>query len=169
MTENNTAVDKSIVEQLDFDAKTAKRVGWEAWEFAIAGPHQVEVTNASYGFLKEDHQYVVGIEKRGGVPIPAECDCPADVHREPDCKHIVALASVGGPTVLNAVVNCEAEPPAFPVTDLEQVTTGTDKLQTDGGAVAADDEPDTCPNGDSRCDGPEGEPLPCFDCFEVEQ
>lgn len=38
---------------------------------------QVEVMNASYGFLKDDHSYTVGVKDRGDVAIPAECDCPA--------------------------------------------------------------------------------------------
>ena len=134
MTENNTAIDKSIVEQLDFGAKTARRVGWEAWEFSITGPHQVEVRNASYGFLKDDHTYVVGIEKRDGILVPIECDCPADVHGELDCKHKVALATVGGTTVLNAAVDFESPAAGFPVQDRD-VTTAADKLQTDGGVT----------------------------------
>ena len=52
MTEHDTTAEKSIVDELTFGAKTAKRVGWEAWEFSVAGPHQIEVTNASWGFQK---------------------------------------------------------------------------------------------------------------------
>jgi len=171
MTENNTAVDKSIVEQLDFGAKTAKRVGWEAWEFSIAGPHQVEVTNASYGYEKDDHAYVVGIEKRDGVPVPAECECPADKYNEEyDCKHKVALATVGGTTVLNAAVDFEnSDPATLSDSTSDGVTTAADKLQTDGGTATVSEDSDTCPNGDARCDGPDGEALPCFDCFEVDR
>jgi len=132
MEATNCSPEKSIVQQLDFDASTAKRVGWERFEFTVVGPHQVRVTNASYGFKKDDHSYVVGIEKRGGVPIPAECECKADLHNEDqDCKHKVALATIGGPTVLNAAVEAEAAPP-FPSSD-DDVTTAADKLQTDGG------------------------------------
>jgi hypothetical protein len=166
--ENTTATaDKSIVEQLDFDAKTSRRVGWETWEFSIAGPHQVEVTNAAYGFLKDEHSYVVGIKKRGGILVPAECECPADVHREPDCKHKVALATMGGPIVLNAAINYEPTAAGFSLSSPDGVTTAADKLETDGGTVAVTDDSDACPNGDGRCDGPDGDELPCFECFEL--
>lgn len=33
----------------------------------------------------------------------------------------------------------------------------------------SDSEEDTCPNGETWCDGPEGDDLPCFDCFDPEQ
>lgn len=32
-----------------------------------------------------------------------------------------------------------------------------------------DEEDDTCPNGEEWCDGPNGDDLPCFDCFDPEQ
>jgi hypothetical protein len=170
MTENDTAAEKRIVEQLNFGAKTAKRTGWEAWEFYIAGPHQVEVTNASYGFEKDDHSYVVGIEKRDSVPIPAECECPADKYNEEyDCKHKVALATVGGTTVLNAAVDFEKPGATLSSPNPDDVTTAADKLQTDGGTATVSEDSDTCPNGDERCDGPTGEELPCFDCFELSE
>jgi hypothetical protein len=170
MTKNDPAAEKRIVEQLNFGAKTAKRTGWEVWEFCIAGPHQVEVTNASYGFEKDDHAYVVGIEKRDGVPVPAECECPADKYNEDyDCKHKVALATVGGTTVLNAAVEFENTAPGLSRPNRDVVTTAADKLQTDGGTATVSEDSDTCPNGDARCDGPDGEGLPCFDCFEVDK
>lgn len=167
MTDQNTTADKRIVAELSFGAKTAKRVEWEAWEFEITGPHQVEVTNASYGVEKEDHAYTVGIEKRGGLPVPAECNCPADIHRDPDCKHKVALATVGGPVVLNAAVDFENAAAGLSGSTPDGITTAAHKLQTDGGMTPSGDGPDACPNGDGRCDGPHGEALPCFDCFEV--
>jgi len=170
MEDTDSSSEKRIVEQLDFDAKTAKRVGWEAWEFSIAGPHEVTVTNASYGFQKEDHAYVVGVDKRGGVPVPAECECPADKYNEDhDCKHKVALATVGGTTVLNAAVDFDNPATALSRSVPTDVTTAADKLQPDGGTVTVSGDSDACPNGDDRCDGPTGEALPCFACFEVDQ
>lgn len=169
MTNHNSAAEKRIVEQLSFGAKTSKRVGWEAWEFSIAGSHQVEVTNASYGFEKDAHTYTVGVDKRAGIILPTECDCPADLHREPDCKHKVALATVGGVTVLNAAVECGTATAALSVSDRSDVATAADKLQTDGGVSTVDDEPETCPNGDSRCPRPDGDGFPCFDCFELSE
>lgn len=169
MTANDSAAEKRIVDQLFFGATTAKRVGWEAWEFTVVGPYLVEVTNASYGHLKDDHTYTVGVAERDGVPIPAECECPADTYNEESaCKHRVALATVGGPTVLRAAVNCGS--PAGPSSEreLERAITAVDLLQTDGGTVTAestDDEVEPCPNDDPRCDGPDSEKLPCFACY----
>jgi len=94
---------KSAVEYLNFGAKTSKRVTWESWEFTIEAPHLVRVTNASYGCEKDNHSYLVGVEDRDGVLVPAECECPADMYNEEyDCKHKVALAAVGGAVVLDA-------------------------------------------------------------------
>jgi hypothetical protein len=31
------------------------------------------------------------------------------------------------------------------------------------------DEENTCPNGETWCNGPDGDDLPCFDCFDPEQ
>jgi hypothetical protein len=38
------------------------------------------------------------------------------------------------------------------------------RLQSDEQSATNDD---TCPNGEEWCPGPDGEDLPCFDCFEV--
>ena len=102
---------KSIVAELQFGAKTAKRVSWESWEFTVVGPFEVEVTNASYGYLKSEHSYrVLVAEVEAGI-LPAECECPADQYGEGyDCKHKVALAAVGGPTVLQAAVDFDPSP-----------------------------------------------------------
>ena len=167
MEAKTTASDNGIVDQLDFGSRTAKRVGWEAFEFSIVGSHQVEVINASYGFEKDDHSYTVGVEVRDGVAVPVECACPADIHREPDCKHKVALATVGGSTVMEAALEfeetAEAAPDTpFPLLTSEETTTVAEKIETDGG-------PQTCPNGNVHCNGSTGETLPCFACFGGEQ
>jgi hypothetical protein len=144
MQANDTTAEKrTAVEHLNFGAKTTKRVTWEAWEFTVVGPHQVEVTNASYGFLKDDHSYTVGVEEHDEVTVPVECGCPADRHREDyACKHRVALATVGGPTVMDAALDAEA--------------------LADGGAAT-----ETCPNGDPTCPGPDADAdtMPYFACY----
>lgn len=159
---------RTAVEHLSFGAKTAKRVAWEAWEFTVVGPHLVEVTNVSYGHLKSDHSYIVGVESRSSVALPAECDCPADIHHDPDCKHKVALACIGGETVLNASVNFETPAPAS--SDGNPMSAG-EELRTDGGAATVSSEPerDTCLNGDPRCEGPDSDDLPCFACYCVRE
>ena len=170
MQDSTTTADKSIVAELNFGAKTSKRVGWEAFEFSVEAPHLVRVTNASYGFKKDDHSYLVGVEDRGGVLVPSECECKADRYDEQHaCKHRVALATVGGPVVLQAAVDIDNSAAGLSLSDTDGVTTAADKLETDGGTATIADDSDACPNGDARCDGPHGEAFPCFDCFEVEQ
>ena len=160
-TNDDTAEKRTAVEYLTFGAKTAKRVAWEAWEFTVVGPHQVRVTNASYGYLKDDHSYVVGVEVRDGLATPAECECPADRYNEGySCKHVVACATVGGPTVLNAAVEYEA--PAR--TDEPEATTAADKLRADGGGLHAELDP----TKEKACEDCLDD-FPCFDCFEPEE
>lgn len=155
MTPNPTSA-KSIVDQLSFTKKTAKRVAWEAWEFTIVGPHQVKVTNASYGFQKTDHEYVVDVEVRGGLAVPAGCDCPADIHTEKyDCKHKVALATVGGPTVLNAAVDYENRAPASSESEPEAMA---DRVRADGGRRYQREGATDCDCADLSGD------FPCWSC-----
>ena len=54
----------------------------------------------------------------------------------------------------------------------------TSEMPYNGRAVVAidrfaksdtDEEDSTCPNGEEWCDGPNGDDLPCFDCFDPEQ
>jgi hypothetical protein len=156
METNDSAAEKrtgTAVKHLNFGKKTALRVSWEMWSFRIAGPHQVEVCNESYGYLKDDHKYTVGVEVRDGLAVPAECDCPADLFGDDyDCKHKVALATVGGPTVLNAAVNYESSTKETP-SDLE---TMADKLRADGGDRDQQEANEKC-----GCTSD----FPCADCF----
>jgi len=159
METNDSAAEKdtgTAVEHLSFGKKTALRVSWEAWSFRIVGPHQVEVCNESYGYLKDDHKYTVGVEVRDGLAVPVECDCPADLYNDDyDCKHKVALATVGGPTVLNAAVNYES-PAKETSSELE---TMADKLKADGGLPAEPRE-----SQESDCDCSQLDGFPCFSC-----
>lgn len=160
MEDKTTTADKRIVEELNFGSKTAKRVGWEAWEFAVEGPHLVRVTNASYGFQKADHSYLVGVEDREGLLVPAECECPADKYNEEyACKHRVACATTAGPLVLQAAVDYDIEGEERP-----DSMTVADRLRADGGTVS-----EGCPEGNECCDGPDGESFPCYDCYDVEE
>lgn len=160
MTDNNRGKEKDAVEHLSFGAKTVQRVTWEAWSFRIAGPCQVEVTNDSYGYLKDDHRYVVGVEERDGVAVPAECGCKADRFNDDyDCKHKLALATVGGPVVLEAAtrfpVESETEDPD------SSETTAADKLAPDGGVSGetTHEDEDECACVDWS--------LPCFECYRT--
>lgn len=166
MTRNEPAAEKRIVDELTFDATTIKRVTWEAWEFTVVGPHQVKVTNASWGVEKADHRYVVGVAERDGVVVPAECGCKADRFHDQDCKHKLAVATVGGPIVLEAAI--EYENPT-PKTDPSSVTTVADQLRADGGIVVEQEsESSSARDGDDTldcgCEELPGE-FPCADCY----
>jgi len=123
-TTSPTRQNRIAHEHLDYTPRTLKRV---EWEFTVIGPHLIEVTNASYGFEKDDHSYTVGVAVRDGVAVPSECECPADTHHDTDCKHKTALAIVGGPTVLNAAVDFKRLTPVLGVA-------------TDGGCACDEDQ-----------------------------
>lgn len=155
-TTTQAAEKRTAVEHLEFTTRTSKRVSWESWEFTIVAPCTIRVTNASYGYLKEDHAYTVDVEERDGVVVPVECECPADQHSDRDCKHKLALAAVGGRTVLNAAADFENPAPV----DDDTTESGTDELG--GGAVLADAKlgtEESCP----ECDALSG--LPCWPCY----
>lgn len=119
----------------DADPKAVKRAQWEAFEFELEGSNQIRVINGSYSD-PEAHTYTVTVED--GVPI--NCGCPADTCRDTPCKHRVAVA-IRQP-VMEAIAG--AQTPTIP----------------DGG------EPiETCPNGQEGCCGPDGDELPCFECY----
>jgi hypothetical protein len=175
MESTTTTADKTAVDELNFGAKTAKRVGWEQFEFAIESPHLVRVTNASYGCEKDEHSYLVGIEDRGGLLVPAECDCPADQYNEEyACKHRVALATIGGSVVMQA-----AAKQSTPTLEAGEQTSTTlaERMRPDGGVVVGEDRGEDnrliasqrgeCPNGEEHCPGPNGDSLPCFACYNA--
>jgi hypothetical protein len=166
MSTNDSAAEKSIVNELNFGAKTSKRVSWESWEFAIEAPHLVRVTNAAYGVEKDDHSYLVGVEDRDGVLVPAECGCPADKYNEEyDCKHKVALAAVGGSVVLEASVNYPT-----PSGNIERSNASrlSEKLRADGGATTEGSGRESPPldaveREDCDCAGL-SDNFPCWPC-----
>jgi len=167
MEDTTRKSDKRIVEELNYDAKTAKRVGWEAYEFTVERPHQVRVTNASYGFEKEAHSYLVGVEERDGVPVPAECECKADLYNEEyACKHRVACATIAGPVVLQAAVEC---PTPTPDTEGKDSTTLAERLRADGGVITGERREDgagVIEDEREECDCAElSDSFPCFECY----
>lgn len=187
MKEHTSDRQKRIVQQLNFDARTAKRVRWTEWEFTIIAPHQVRVTNASYGSEQADHTYTVTIADHNDadVVVPLHCDCPADHYNEDDCKHKVAVAVCGGPVVLGAAMAYTTDRDAQSTTRV--MTDGGQQVDHDGRdrdveperareraaymrapahdrAARADALGLTCPEW---CDGPDDEELCCFRCFFV--
>ncbi len=162
-------VKKSIVSDLEFDIRTSKRVAWSRWEFTVVAPFEIEVCNASYGFEKNEHTYRVMVDVQG---IPVSCSCKGFTHyHSPNGrvgKHMLAVATIGGPTLLNAAVAFSPHSEPSGETEAKSMF---ERLKADGGAPEAavepesESEPETCPNDDPQCDGPESEELPCFDCY----
>jgi hypothetical protein len=166
MTTNAKTADKStVLDSLAYDTKTAKRVAYSQWEFTIVGPFEIEVCNASYGYLKDEHIYRVMIDEAG---IPVSCTCKGFKHyHSPNGrvgKHMLAVATVGGQTLLEAAREFSPQSTPSGETDTETVA---EKLKADGGVLKVDSEPDTCPSGLDFCDGPDGDILPCFPCSET--
>jgi len=163
MQANDTSGQKSTVAELEFDNNTSKRVAYSEWEFTIVAPFEIEVRNATYGPFEDEHTYRVMIDERG---IPVSCTCPGFKHHHgPNGrvgKHMLAVAAIGGPTLLDAAA--AFSPHTTPSGDPETETIA-DRSESDGGSPTAETEPETCPNGNARCDGPDGDGLSCFDCY----
>ena len=147
METNESGRQKTAVEYLNFGAKTAKRVTWEAWSFRLVGPLQVLVTNESYGVEKDAHTYVVAVEDVGGVIVPRECECPADRFRDDyACKHRVAL-SLAPPVVMEAAA-------AFSDRPLESSNSVEPTPVADGGRPE-----------NPKCECEELGELACWSCY----
>ncbi|NHN65492.1 SWIM zinc finger family protein [Haloarcula sp. JP-Z28] len=127
---------KSIVETLDADEQVQKRAQWEAFEFALLGDGDVEVTNGSHEDA-DDHTYTVHVE--GGIP--SDCECPAWEYQPGACKHMVAVA-IREPVL--------------------EAATENQPVRADGGVTLAkfatkDNDKDACWCNDSD--------FPCFRCY----
>lgn len=161
---------KRIVKQLFFGQKTAKRVTWEGWEFQVIGPQQIEVTNASYGCEKAEHQYIVIVEDRNGIFVPDKCECPADQYNDNyACKHRVAVATVGGSIVIGAAMAYTSDK-----SSQSEPTTTADKIGTDGGTDITPDTADHVAGDSDAVDRPDDcdcasfitdHGLPCWACY----
>ena len=167
MTTNAKTADKStVLDSLAYDTKTAKRVAYSQWEFTIVGPYEIEVCNASYGYLKDEHTYRVMIDEEG---IPVSCTCKGFKHyHRPNGrvgKHMLAIATIGGPIVLEAAVNVST-PSGNP--ERPNASRLSDKLRADGGATTEGvskksksldgAEPDECDCAELSDD------FPCWPC-----
>ena len=121
-TNTDTVENSTVLEQIAFDIKTAKRVAWSDWAFTIVAPFEIEVQNLSYGYLAEDHTYRVMVDEQG---VPVSCTCPGFKHyHSPNGrvgKHMLAVATIGGPTLLEAAR-------AFPPNHESKTPTGTAAL-----------------------------------------
>jgi len=128
---------KSLLEVLDADEQVEKRAQWEAFEFALLGDGDVEVTNGSHEDA-DDHTYTVHVE--GGIP--ADCTCPAWEFQPGACKHMVAVA-IREPVL--------------------EAATEDQPVRADGGTVTLEEfgAEDADENG-CWC---EDHTFPCFDCY----
>lgn len=75
------------------------------------------------------------------VEVPCACECKAFQYGEGPCKHMIAVA-IREPVLMAA----------------------QRELVTDGG-----EGPDSCQNGQTGCCGPEGDDLPCFECYQSQE
>lgn len=119
----------------DADPKAVKRAQWEAFEFELEAPRQIRVINGSHAD-PTGHTYLVDVED--GVPVI--CGCPAFQYGDGPCKHMIAVA-IRQP-VIEAIAG--AQTPTIP----------------DGGETI-----EICRNGQEGCCGPDGDELPCFECY----
>jgi hypothetical protein len=156
MTTNTETADKSIVADLDYDTKTAKRVAWSEWEFTVVGPFEIEVRNASYNHLSDEHVYRVMIGENGE---PVSCTCKGFQHyhspNDRAGKHMLACATIGGPTLLDAATTFSLE--SNSAEEQTETETMADKCWADGGHQDQH-EGDEC-----ECSGLAGE-FPCWPC-----
>ncbi|MFC4450930.1 SWIM zinc finger family protein [Halorussus aquaticus] len=98
--------------------------------------------------------------------MPAECECPADVQHGPDCKHKIALATVGGLVVFKASVNFLTPSGNH---ERSNALTLSDKHRPDGGTVAEDIVEDSLSldvDDYKECDCDDlSDDFPCADCY----
>lgn len=128
------------------------------------------MTNAAYGFEKDDHSYLVGVDDRDGLLVPAECQCKSDRFREGyDCKHKVALATIGGPVVLEAAADYRTRSVN---TEGSDTSTGDDLL-ADGGIAIEETGGESEPFDVAKrtnCDCSELlDDFPCWFCVSEEK
>jgi hypothetical protein len=87
----------------------------------------------------------------GGVIVPRECECPADRFSDDyDCKHKVALATIGGQVVMKAAA-------PFPEKSLESSNPVERTPVADGGRPE-----------NQKCECEELGELPCWPCYRAE-
>lgn len=137
---------KNTLAELEYDASTAKRAQWEAFEFALEAPGLITVTNGSYDD-PENHEYRVNVEN--GVPVA--CECPADTYQKGACKHRVAVAI--------------REPVLEAATDYE-TPEHTKAVATDGGQLVEDtDDTDGRPEDCDCLPTFDADALGCWPCY----
>ena len=136
---------------LEFDASTAKRAQYEAFNFELDAPGLVTVRNESYENADE-HSYRVNVED--GIPVV--CECPADTYHEGACKHRVAVA-IREP-VLEAASEYEREQ------EPEVAADGGTTIEGLAACEYAQDQSEASRPVDCDC-LPTFDDLPCWPCY----
>ncbi|WP_332101220.1 SWIM zinc finger family protein [Halalkalicoccus salilacus] len=136
---------------LEFDASTAKRAQYEAFDFELEVPGIVTVRNESHE-NGDEHSYRVNVA--GGVPVA--CECPADMYHDGACKHRVAVA-IREP-VLEAASEYERHQ------ELEVVTDGGTPVERPMAYQDAQEQREDTRPADCEC-LPVFEGLPCWPCY----
>lgn len=117
-----------------------KRVGWNAFEFTVERPHQVRVTNASYGFEKEDHTTTPWASRSVTASLcPLNAGARPSTQRAADYKHKVALATVGSTVVLQTAVDCPTPSVDGEGTDSTKLA---ERLRADRGVITEEQRDD---------------------------
>lgn len=120
--------------------------------FAIVAPGMVRVRNEKYDEDDLEHTYIINIE----VEKPNNCQCPSFRWHDGWCYHMVALAN--RPALL---ASARKDIPGLPDDDADEPTqNAAQEPTTDGGARACVNDADGCP-------GPDGDELPCLECYQV--
>jgi predicted nucleic acid-binding Zn finger protein len=123
--------------------------------------------------------------------LEGRCTCPDYKYNLPTddgrerCKHLSRVAYATGERRIPKWVDHKSidpqlgehtgsgvrndSPPPLSRRDLDPTTTALDKLQPDGGTATVSGDSDVCANGSEHCDGPDGDGLPCFECYEVDE
>ncbi|WP_336365022.1 SWIM zinc finger family protein [Halalkalicoccus salilacus] len=138
----------NAIDTLEFDASTAKRAQYEAFDFELVAPGLVTVRNESHANADE-HSYRVNIES--GVPVV--CECPADTYHEGACKHRVAIAIREPVLAAASEYERDQEPEVVPDggTTIERSTVSEQQVES---------RPVDC-----DC-LPTFEDLPCWPCYQ---
>ncbi|MXR40794.1 SWIM zinc finger family protein [Halobaculum sp. WSA2] len=135
-----------VLDRLDVSTGARRRAETEPFTFSLT-PDGVRVTNHSYAEPSE-HSYVVTID--GDLPIA--CECPADEHYNPACKHRLAVA-------IHTPVREAAA--AHPVVD-GGVQDASESESTE--SLGQETETSESADGPDWCDCADLGDLPCFEC-----
>lgn len=142
---------KDTLSALEFDASTAKRAQYEAFDFELAAPGLVTVRNESHANADE-HSYRVNVEDSVSIA----CECPADMYHEGACKHRVAV-TIRKP-VLEAASEYEHDP------ESEVVTDGGTTVECPATREAVQEQSEDARPTDCDC-LPTFEGLSCWPCY----